>query len=176
MLLIKVSIYIIHIFLKFFCRPQGVGGFGTEGGALGSINMDQQLAGRFTAPATSSPFSAVGGNPFGWAHIKRIGVLIIELQLVASFKFAGRKVLVLLFNLNHHSQIKQCTCLWSARVKCPYQPWKLIWEGVSSFINYKGRHVYIFLYDSVISWCCSELFESEKLVEQLQTVFMHIFS
>ncbi|KAG8657406.1 probable ADP-ribosylation factor GTPase-activating protein AGD14 isoform X3 [Manihot esculenta] len=45
--------------------PQGVGGFGTEGGALGSINMDQQLAGRFTAPATSSPFSAVGGNPFG---------------------------------------------------------------------------------------------------------------
>lgn len=94
MLLIKVSIYIIHIFLKFFCRPQGVGGFGTEGGALGSINMDQQLAGRFTAPATSSPFSAVGGNPFGWAHIKRIGVLIIELQLVASFKFAGRKVLV----------------------------------------------------------------------------------
>ncbi|KAF2286884.1 hypothetical protein GH714_034649 [Hevea brasiliensis] len=46
-------------------RPQGVGGFSTEGGAFGAINMDQRLAGRFSAPATPSPFSSVGGNPFG---------------------------------------------------------------------------------------------------------------
>ncbi|KAJ9183404.1 hypothetical protein P3X46_007264 [Hevea brasiliensis] len=46
-------------------RPQGVGGFSTEGGAFRAINMDQRLAGRFSAPATPSPFSSVGGNPFG---------------------------------------------------------------------------------------------------------------
>ncbi|KAF3441938.1 hypothetical protein FNV43_RR15854 [Rhamnella rubrinervis] len=44
---------------------QGGGGLGTEGTAFGSLNLDQQLAGRFSAPATPSPFSSVGGNPFG---------------------------------------------------------------------------------------------------------------
>ncbi|XP_048321171.2 probable ADP-ribosylation factor GTPase-activating protein AGD14 isoform X2 [Ziziphus jujuba] len=44
---------------------QGVPGFGSEGAAFGSLNLDQQLAGRFSAPSTPSPFSSVGGNPFG---------------------------------------------------------------------------------------------------------------
>ncbi|XP_038698552.1 probable ADP-ribosylation factor GTPase-activating protein AGD14 isoform X2 [Tripterygium wilfordii] len=44
---------------------QGIGGFGSEGGGFGSVNMDQQLAGRFSAPSTPQPFSSVGGNPFG---------------------------------------------------------------------------------------------------------------
>ncbi|XP_068337223.1 probable ADP-ribosylation factor GTPase-activating protein AGD14 [Pyrus communis] len=44
---------------------QGAGGFGTDGASFGSLNMDQQLAGRFSAPATPNPFSSTGGNPFG---------------------------------------------------------------------------------------------------------------
>lgn len=44
---------------------QRVGGFSTEGAAFGAINMDQPVAGRFSAPATPSPFSSVQGNPFG---------------------------------------------------------------------------------------------------------------
>ncbi|KAE7998770.1 hypothetical protein FH972_003281 [Carpinus fangiana] len=48
-----------------YSRHQGVGGFGNDGAAFGSLNMDQQLAGRFSAPATPNPFSSVGGNPFG---------------------------------------------------------------------------------------------------------------
>lgn len=47
------------------CRHQGVGGFGNDGAAFGSLNMDQQLAGRLSAPATPNHFSSVGGNPFG---------------------------------------------------------------------------------------------------------------
>ncbi|KAL5836015.1 hypothetical protein ACOSQ4_015512 [Xanthoceras sorbifolium] len=42
---------------------QGVGGFGSEGLAFGFMNPDQQLGGRFSAPATRHP--SVGGNPFG---------------------------------------------------------------------------------------------------------------
>ncbi|XP_065851575.1 probable ADP-ribosylation factor GTPase-activating protein AGD14 [Euphorbia lathyris] len=42
-----------------------VGAFGAEGNAFGALNMDQQAAGRFSAPAMRSPFSSVGGNPFG---------------------------------------------------------------------------------------------------------------
>lgn len=42
-----------------------MGGFGNDGAAFGSSNMDQQLAGRFSAPATPNPYSSVGGNPFG---------------------------------------------------------------------------------------------------------------
>ncbi|KAK3210765.1 hypothetical protein Dsin_015471 [Dipteronia sinensis] len=42
---------------------QGVGGFGGERPAYGFMNPDQQLAGRFSAPA--APHPSVGGNPFG---------------------------------------------------------------------------------------------------------------
>uniref|UniRef100_A0A5B7AJG8 Putative ADP-ribosylation factor GTPase-activating protein AGD14 isoform X2 n=1 Tax=Davidia involucrata TaxID=16924 RepID=A0A5B7AJG8_DAVIN len=42
---------------------QRVGGFGNEGIAFGTLNSNQQLGGRFSAPAT--PSSSVGGNPFG---------------------------------------------------------------------------------------------------------------
>ncbi|KDP32306.1 hypothetical protein JCGZ_13231 [Jatropha curcas] len=48
-----------------FSGHQGVGGFSTDGAAFGAINMDQQLAGRFSAPAAPTSFSSVGGNPFG---------------------------------------------------------------------------------------------------------------
>ncbi|XVE70365.1 hypothetical protein DITRI_Ditri10aG0066800 [Diplodiscus trichospermus] len=41
-----------------------IGGIGSEG-SFGSVNSDQQVAGRFSAPATPQPFSSVGGNPFG---------------------------------------------------------------------------------------------------------------
>ncbi|PRQ46617.1 putative Arf GTPase activating protein [Rosa chinensis] len=44
---------------------QGAGGFGAEGAAFGSLNMDQQPVGRFSAPATPNPFPSTGGNPFG---------------------------------------------------------------------------------------------------------------
>ncbi|KAM2193674.1 hypothetical protein ACFX1R_027934 [Malus domestica] len=44
---------------------QGAGGFGTGGASFGSLNVDQQLAGRFSAPATPNPFPSAGGNPFG---------------------------------------------------------------------------------------------------------------
>ncbi|XP_048227677.1 probable ADP-ribosylation factor GTPase-activating protein AGD14 isoform X2 [Ricinus communis] len=44
---------------------QGAGGFGADGAAFGAMNTNQQLAGRFPAPAAPSPFSSVGGNPFG---------------------------------------------------------------------------------------------------------------
>ncbi|XP_050206887.1 probable ADP-ribosylation factor GTPase-activating protein AGD14 [Mercurialis annua] len=43
--------------------PQGT--FGTDRAAYGTVNMDQQLAGKFSAPAAPSPFSSIGGNPFG---------------------------------------------------------------------------------------------------------------
>ncbi|XVE98208.1 hypothetical protein REPUB_Repub03eG0085800 [Reevesia pubescens] len=33
--------------------------------SFGFVNTDQQVAGRFAAPATQQPFSSVGGNPFG---------------------------------------------------------------------------------------------------------------
>ncbi|XVF49219.1 hypothetical protein PTKIN_Ptkin03bG0251100 [Pterospermum kingtungense] len=38
-----------------------IGGIGT----FGLVNPDQQVAGRFSAPATPQPFSSVSGNPFG---------------------------------------------------------------------------------------------------------------
>ncbi|XWS69868.1 hypothetical protein CRYUN_Cryun03dG0000900 [Craigia yunnanensis] len=41
-----------------------IGGIGSEA-SFGFVNTDQQLAGRFSAPATPQPFSSVGGNPFG---------------------------------------------------------------------------------------------------------------
>ncbi|XP_038695871.1 probable ADP-ribosylation factor GTPase-activating protein AGD14 isoform X2 [Tripterygium wilfordii] len=44
---------------------QGIGGYSSEGAGFGSVNMDQRLAGRFSAPPTPQPFSSVGGNPFG---------------------------------------------------------------------------------------------------------------
>lgn len=40
------------------------GNFGTDTG-FGFVNMDQQLGGRFSAPATPQPFPSFGGNPFG---------------------------------------------------------------------------------------------------------------
>ncbi|XP_024029800.1 probable ADP-ribosylation factor GTPase-activating protein AGD14 isoform X1 [Morus notabilis] len=43
---------------------QGVGGGVAEGAAFGSVNTDQQLGGRFSAPTTPTPFPS-GGNPFG---------------------------------------------------------------------------------------------------------------
>ncbi|KAK9268766.1 hypothetical protein L1049_000528 [Liquidambar formosana] len=46
-------------------RHQGVGGFGGEGAAFGSLYSNQQLAGRFSAPAAPNSFPSVGGNPFG---------------------------------------------------------------------------------------------------------------
>ncbi|KAA8541832.1 hypothetical protein F0562_022984 [Nyssa sinensis] len=42
---------------------QSVGDFGSDGTAFGTLNSNQQLGGRFSAPAT--PSSSVGGNPFG---------------------------------------------------------------------------------------------------------------
>ncbi|XP_062090732.1 probable ADP-ribosylation factor GTPase-activating protein AGD14 isoform X2 [Humulus lupulus] len=42
---------------------QAVGGVVPD--AFGSLNVDQQMAGRFSAPATPTPFPSVGGNPFG---------------------------------------------------------------------------------------------------------------
>ena len=47
------------------CRHQAVGGFGRDGAAFGPSNMNQQLGGRFSAPATPNSFSSMGGNPFG---------------------------------------------------------------------------------------------------------------
>ncbi|PON73339.1 Arf GTPase activating protein [Parasponia andersonii] len=44
---------------------QAVGGVVPEGAAFGSLNVDQQLAGRLSAPTTPTPFQSVGGNPFG---------------------------------------------------------------------------------------------------------------
>ncbi|CAK7334908.1 unnamed protein product [Dovyalis caffra] len=44
-----------------FIGYQGGGGFGSDG----AVNMDQQVAGRFSAPPNPQPFSPVGGNPFG---------------------------------------------------------------------------------------------------------------
>nr|POE81244.1 isoform 2 of probable adp-ribosylation factor gtpase-activating protein agd14 [Quercus suber] len=44
---------------------QGLGGLGNDGAAFSSLNMDQQLAGRFSAPATPNPYSSASGNPFG---------------------------------------------------------------------------------------------------------------
>jgi hypothetical protein len=44
---------------------QAFGGGVVEGAAFGSLNVDQQIAGRFSAPATPTPFPSVGGNPFG---------------------------------------------------------------------------------------------------------------
>ncbi|ONH98079.1 hypothetical protein PRUPE_7G227900 [Prunus persica] len=44
---------------------QGAVGFGSEGSAFASLNTDQQLIGRFSAPATPNPYSSAGGNPFG---------------------------------------------------------------------------------------------------------------
>lgn len=44
---------------------QGLGGLGNDGAAFSSFNMDQQLAGRFSAPATPNPYSSASGNPFG---------------------------------------------------------------------------------------------------------------
>ncbi|XWS72002.1 hypothetical protein CRYUN_Cryun02cG0003300 [Craigia yunnanensis] len=41
-----------------------IGGIGSEA-SFGFVNTDQQVAGRFSAPATPQPFSSVGGNPFG---------------------------------------------------------------------------------------------------------------
>ncbi|KAJ6731422.1 hypothetical protein OIU79_002694 [Salix purpurea] len=48
-----------------FAGHQAVGGFGSDGAAFGAVNMDQQVASRFSAPPTPQPFSSVGGNPFG---------------------------------------------------------------------------------------------------------------
>ncbi|CAI8619811.1 unnamed protein product [Vicia faba] len=45
---------------------QGLGTFGTEGGAFGFSTIDQQPNGRLPAPATLNPFPS-GGNPFGCA-------------------------------------------------------------------------------------------------------------
>ncbi|XP_021903175.1 arf-GAP domain and FG repeat-containing protein 2 [Carica papaya] len=44
---------------------QQVGSVRGEGASFGFVNMDQQLASRFPAPAAPRPFSSVGGNPFG---------------------------------------------------------------------------------------------------------------
>ncbi|XP_044464324.1 probable ADP-ribosylation factor GTPase-activating protein AGD14 isoform X2 [Mangifera indica] len=44
---------------------QGVGGFGSQGAGFSLMNPEQQLAGRYSAPATPQPFSSTGGNPFG---------------------------------------------------------------------------------------------------------------
>ncbi|BBH08398.1 Nuclear shuttle protein-interacting GTPase [Prunus dulcis] len=44
---------------------QGAVGFGSEGSAFASLNTDQQLIGRFSAPATPNPYLSAGGNPFG---------------------------------------------------------------------------------------------------------------
>ncbi|KAF8407018.1 hypothetical protein HHK36_006140 [Tetracentron sinense] len=44
---------------------QGIGGYGSDGAVFGTLNTNQQLAGRFSAPATPNSFSSVGGNPFG---------------------------------------------------------------------------------------------------------------
>ncbi|XP_042486073.1 mucin-17-like isoform X2 [Macadamia integrifolia] len=44
---------------------QGSGGFGNDGASSGSLNMDQQLPGRYSQPATPNSFSSLGGNPFG---------------------------------------------------------------------------------------------------------------
>ncbi|KAF8393326.1 hypothetical protein HHK36_021567 [Tetracentron sinense] len=44
---------------------QGVGGSGIDGAVFGTLNTNQQLAGRYSAPATPNSFSSVGGNPFG---------------------------------------------------------------------------------------------------------------
>ncbi|XVF34798.1 hypothetical protein REPUB_Repub18cG0089400 [Reevesia pubescens] len=41
-----------------------IGGIGSEA-SFGFVNTDQQVADRFSAPATPQPFSSVGGNPFG---------------------------------------------------------------------------------------------------------------
>ncbi|KAL5052585.1 hypothetical protein RYX36_033267 [Vicia faba] len=43
---------------------QGLGTFGTEGGAFGFSTIDQQPNGRLPAPAKLNPFPS-GGNPFG---------------------------------------------------------------------------------------------------------------
>lgn len=48
-----------------FAGHQVGGGFGGDGAAFGAVNMDQQVAGRFSAPPAPQPFSSVGGNPFG---------------------------------------------------------------------------------------------------------------
>ncbi|XP_022755064.1 probable ADP-ribosylation factor GTPase-activating protein AGD14 isoform X2 [Durio zibethinus] len=41
-----------------------IGSIGS-GASFGFVNTDQQVAGRFSAPATPQPYSSVGGNPFG---------------------------------------------------------------------------------------------------------------
>ncbi|CAI0389894.1 unnamed protein product [Linum tenue] len=46
----------------------GIAGFGSSdgGAAFGALNLDQHLAGGFSAPATTlQPFPSAGGNPFG---------------------------------------------------------------------------------------------------------------
>ncbi|KAL5572696.1 hypothetical protein UlMin_022293 [Ulmus minor] len=43
----------------------GAGGLVPQASAFGSLNMDPQQAGRYSAPSTPSPFSSTGGNPFG---------------------------------------------------------------------------------------------------------------
>ncbi|GMN50485.1 hypothetical protein TIFTF001_019643 [Ficus carica] len=44
---------------------QGVGGVVADGTAFGSLNAEQQLGGRFSAPTTPTVFPSAGGNPFG---------------------------------------------------------------------------------------------------------------
>ncbi|XP_041007423.1 LOW QUALITY PROTEIN: probable ADP-ribosylation factor GTPase-activating protein AGD14 [Juglans microcarpa x Juglans regia] len=46
-------------------RNEGVRSFGNGAAAPASLNVDQQQAGRFSAPANPDPFSSAGGNPFG---------------------------------------------------------------------------------------------------------------
>ncbi|XP_057417338.1 probable ADP-ribosylation factor GTPase-activating protein AGD14 isoform X2 [Lotus japonicus] len=46
-------------------RHQGFGSFGNDGAAFGFSSPDQHLTSRLSTPATSNPFPAVGGNPFG---------------------------------------------------------------------------------------------------------------
>ncbi|XP_044471902.1 probable ADP-ribosylation factor GTPase-activating protein AGD14 isoform X2 [Mangifera indica] len=48
-----------------FSRQQGVGGFGRDRAGFGPMEPDQQMAGRYSAPAIPQPFSSTEGNPFG---------------------------------------------------------------------------------------------------------------
>lgn len=47
------------------CRPQRIGGLGTEGAAFGFSGMDPHSAARSYQPGTPNSFAPVGGNPFG---------------------------------------------------------------------------------------------------------------
>lgn len=65
-MVIWLMLIIIATYYNWICRHQGFGSFGNDGAAFGFSSPDQHLTSRLSTPATSNPFPAVGGNPFGW--------------------------------------------------------------------------------------------------------------